>query len=430
MKIAILGGGFAGLSAAFYLRKKGYTVTIFEREPVLGGLAVGFKQKNWDWPLERAYHHIFDTDNFIRDLAKDSGYTGIFFKNPVTASLYKVGDNYRTFPVDTPQEALKFPLLPLIDKLRVGVVAMFLKFSPPLPIYESSTSEKLFSKLMGKRAWETIFGELMRKKFGKYAGNILASFIWARIKVRGKSLGYMEGGFQSFVEYLEKTLKKMSVAVNKGHEVNGIEKREEEYKISYKDEKGNEKQEVFDVVISTLPTPIVARLTGTLFPANYFEKFKKLHHLNAVVLILESKEPLLNKTYWLSICTPDIPIMLAAQHTNFIDKKHYGGNHITYVAWYVSAEDELWNMSEEEIVKFITPHLKKVNSEYDLKKAKKYLFKAPFAQPVFDKDFLQNKPEFVTPLKNFYLANLDMTYPNDRGTNFAVKLGKKISELI
>ncbi len=44
-KVAIVGSGPAGLTAAFYLRKKGYQVTIFESLPVVGGmLAVGIPE--------------------------------------------------------------------------------------------------------------------------------------------------------------------------------------------------------------------------------------------------------------------------------------------------------------------------------------------------------------------------------------------------
>lgn len=44
-KVAIVGSGPAGLSAAFYLRKKGYQVTIYEALPVVGGmLAVGIPE--------------------------------------------------------------------------------------------------------------------------------------------------------------------------------------------------------------------------------------------------------------------------------------------------------------------------------------------------------------------------------------------------
>ncbi len=430
MKVAILGGGFAGLTAAFYLKKKGHEVTLYEREKVLGGLAVGFKAPGWEWPLEKAYHHLFSSDKAMLDLAKDTGFKDIFYQLPATESLYKIGDNYRRFPVDTPQDFLRFPLLSIPERIRTAAVLAFLKFFPPLPLYNKVSSEKLFSTLMGRHAWETLFGEPMRKKFGKYAGNIVAMFIWARVKVRTKELGYIKGGFQTWVEYLTKKVQAEGAVIKKAHEVQKIEKSGEGYTIGYKDENGKTKKEEFDTVISTLPSPILSRIAEQLFPKTYFEKFKKLKYLNAVVLILESKDALLEKTYWLSICTPEIPTMLVAQHTNFIDKKHYGNKNIAYIAWYLTQDNPIWKMSEDEILKYVTPHFKKINPSFDTKGIKTYVFKAPFAQPVFDTDFVENKPTFETPLKNFYIANLDMTYPNDRGTNYAVALGKKVANYV
>lgn len=429
MKVAILGGGFTGLTAAYYLRKKGYEVTIFEKESVLGGLAVGFREKNWQWPLERAYHHLFATDKDILNLAKTTGFKGIFYRSPETASFYRVHDNYRIFPVDTPQDFLKFPLLSLIDKIRASAVLAFLKFSPFFTLYERQTCEALFTKTMGKKSWETVFGQLLRKKFGKYAGNILSSFIWARVKVRTKSLGYVQGGFQTFVEYLENTNDRSGTVIKKNHSVVRIEKRGARFAVHYHaNNKNEDTSEIFDSVISTLPSPILAQSAIGIFPTAYFEKFKKLHYLHAVVLILESSKPLLEKTYWLNICDPEIPLMFVGQHTNFIDKKNYGGKHLAYVGWYVDQQNPLWEMDHESIAKFITPHLKKINPAFKISETKKFLFKAPFAQPVFDADFIKNKPLFETPLKNFYIANLDMTYPNDRGTNYAVKLGRQVVE--
>ena len=52
MKIAIIGGGFTGLSAAVELKENNCDVTVFESSSNLGGLAMGFYGKKWKWPLE------------------------------------------------------------------------------------------------------------------------------------------------------------------------------------------------------------------------------------------------------------------------------------------------------------------------------------------------------------------------------------------
>ena len=121
--------------------------------------------------------------------------------------------------------------------------------------------------------------------------------------------------------------------------------------------------------------------------------------------------------------------MILAQHTNFIDKKNYGEKNIAYVGWYVKGDSPLLKMQKPEMLKFLMPEIRKI-SENKFKVIDCHLFKGAFAQPIFDADFVKNKPGFLTPLKNFYIANLDMTYPYDRGTNYAVKLGKEVAELI
>ena len=433
MKIAVLGGGLTGLTASYYLNKKNHKVNLFEKEKVLGGLASGFKQKNWDWYLERAYHHLFANDSDVLDFAKEIGFDGIFFQKPETGSLYENSKrktqnaklqlktkSYTIYPLDTPIDLLSFPLLSFSDKIRAGTTLAFLKLSPFLPFFEKETSELFLKKAMGEKGYFILFGELFRKKFGKYAVNILLSFFWARIKKRTKSLGYIEGGFQAFINYLEKLLKNLGVNILTSYEVKEIKKKGNKFLID---------DQEFDLIISTLPTPITAKIAQKIFPAKFTQNLRKLLYLHALTLILETDKPILEKTYWLNIATSKIPIMVLVQHTNFIDKKYYGGKHLAYCGWYLDKDDKLLNMNNQDLLDFILPHLKQIsNFKFQIKNY--YVFRAPFAQPIFDKKFLKYKPNFFTPAKNFYIASLDMTYPFDRGTNYAVKLGKEINKII
>ncbi|MFA6081246.1 MAG: FAD-dependent oxidoreductase [Patescibacteria group bacterium] len=420
MKIAIFGGGITGLTAAYFLGKNGHQVTIMEKEKILGGLAAGFKDDHWDWYLERTYHHLFASDSDILNFAKEIGFNKIYFKKPVTSSLYIVKDKLFNFPLDTPTDLLKFPLLGLIDKLRAGVIIVFLKLSPFLPMYKKMTSEDFLKKSMGINVWNRLWEQLFRGKFGKYAGIISASFIWARIKKRTKALGYIEGGFQTFIDYIKDLLISLRVNVLTGYEITTIKKSGEKFMINGK---------IYDKVISTLPTPVLVKLTSNIFPKKYLSNFKKLKYLNAITLILETEKPILESTYWLNICTEKIPFMILAQHTNFSDKKNYDNNHLSYIGWYVDGDSKLLRMDKDKILKLVHPYLEKIGDHKVVIK-NSFLFKAPFAQPIFDKDFEKNMPTFETPDKNFFIANLDMTYPFDRGTNFAVKLGKQVAKLI
>ncbi|NIN65804.1 MAG: FAD-dependent oxidoreductase, partial [Anaerolineae bacterium] len=60
VRIGVVGGGVAGLTAAYELAKRGHEVVLFEREPYLGGQASTFEIEGTR--LERYYHHIFTGD--------------------------------------------------------------------------------------------------------------------------------------------------------------------------------------------------------------------------------------------------------------------------------------------------------------------------------------------------------------------------------
>lgn len=425
MKIAILGGGVTGLVAADQLSRQNHSVVMFEKEPSLGGLASGFVHKGWKWSLEKTYHHMFSNDYDILDYANEINFNKIMHNTPLTSSFYKVENNYRIFPVDTPQDLLKLPLLNLPDKIRTGIVVFLLKLSPFLDYYQEITSIEFLRKSMGERSWKTMWEPLMRGKFGKYAENILASFIWARINKRTRRLAYIEGGFQSLINFLEALNKKQNVVIKKNTTVNQVEKSGNKFTVITQ----TGEREVFDGIVSTLPTPVLVNVTDKIFPQHYQRQLKSIKYLFASNLIIESEKPLFEKEYWVNVCDRNLPILALVQHTNFIDKKNYNNKHILYVANYFDENSPFLKMNGQIATKFFLPYLKKINSKFHIPNSTFY-FKAPFAQPIVDRDFIKNKPDFITPVKNFIVANLDMTYPYDRGTNFSVKMGKQAAEIL
>src|SRR5215216_4252411 len=75
MKVTIVGAGVAGLTAAHELTRGGHTVSVYEAGAQPGGLASGFRDERWNWPLERFYHHLFTTDTAIKQLVDAIGFS-------------------------------------------------------------------------------------------------------------------------------------------------------------------------------------------------------------------------------------------------------------------------------------------------------------------------------------------------------------------
>src|SRR3989344_2104405 len=451
MNVAIIGGGFTGLTAAYELTKYGHQVTIFEKDPFLGGLAHGFKEPNWDWHLEKAYHHLFTNDTAIIGLMKKLGLEKkLLTIRPVTATLWRE----RMSQLDSPLSLLRFPGLPMMDKVRTGVLLAAMKLNPFWQPLEYITARKLFETIGGKRSWQTIWEPLMKGKFGPYADTVAASWFWARIKKRTPSLCYIEGGFQTLVNTLEKAIEKQGGKILTNTAVTNVQLVRSSIPSSSSPRRrgsnsldidsrfrGNDTFDLsfiiyhlsFDKVLLTVPTPFIKKLAPMISNA-YFQGPATIPHLHAHVLILETKEPILKDVYWLNVTDRTYPFLIVGAHTNFVDKKHYGGNHITYFGNYLPEGHPYLSMTKDQILTIYKPFIQRLNPSCQLSAVSCQLFIGHHAQPVHQLHYSQKAPKLdplaVGPINGLFIANMDSIYPWDRGTNYAVELGTKAAKSI
>jgi len=425
MKIAIIGGGLTGLTAAYELVKQGHQVTVFEKDATLGGLANGFRKKGWDWSLEQAYHHLFTNDTTIINLIKELRLEHkLIVKRPITANFY----HGAIYQFDSAMNLLQFPHLSVIDKIRTGALLAILKINPFWRPLEWVTAKQLFLALGGKRAWETIWEPLMIGKFGTYSDSVAASWLWARIKKRTPKLYYIEGGFHTLITKLERTIKQHGGKIFTGTFVNKIEKNHSSFIIHYSVLGIHHSS--FDRILLTVPTPIAAKL----FPHSSFiihhSSLLTIPHLHAQTLILETKEPILKDVYWLNILDRSFPFLAVVAHTNFMDKKYYDGHQLTYFGNYLPEGHRYLSMNARQLLKEFLPFIHRLSPDLKFEILNLKLFVGMYAQPVHQIHYSQKIPPVNTPIPGIYLANMDFIYPWDRGTNYAVDLGQKAAQII
>lgn len=121
------------------------------------------------------------------------------------------------------------------------------------------------------------------------------------------------------------------------------------------------------------------------------------------------------------------PFLVVVEHTHMISRKHYGGDTIVYVGSYREPSDPVLNYTKRRLLNLYHPYLEKLSPGYRRHIKKTILSFAPFAQPIMDVGYNQRVPSFQTPHRHVYLANIDMIYPWDRGTNYAIALGKRVA---
>jgi len=425
MKIAIIGAGFGGMAAAYDLRKAGHDVTIFESADFVGGLASGFKEPNWDWSVEKFYHHWFQSDSSMLGLIHELGWDDkVIFPRPLTV-MYHDGKFY---PFDSILKALLFPGLGFgLDKIRFGFVGLFLRLTNNWRALEKVTADEWMMKWAGKNVYEKMWKPLLIGKFGPYYRDVNMAWMWARIKARTTRLGTFEGGFQNFANMFAEKLRESGVEIRLGANVRSI-KREPDKGLVV--EAGA--NESFDKILVTTSPNLMAKLCPAL-PEDYLKGLLELKSMGAVVMTMSLNHRLSEQGYYWFNLPKDagFPMLALVEHTNFVGTEHFGGDHIVYAGDYLELGHEYFSMSDEQLLARFAPAFRKINPAFEMDWVKKvWVFKTNYAQPVPLLNHSKNIPAIQTPVDGLYFASMSQVYPWDRGTNFAVEIGRRAARMM
>ena len=431
MNIAIIGAGIAGLSAAYDLVRAGHQVTLFEAAPYTGGLAAGFKSQQWDWHLEHFYHHWFESDHDILNLIAELGAgKRVFFPRPIT-SLYVDG---KIYPFDSPLRVLSFPKLAVIPKLRFGLVTLYLRLTKNWQALEKETAHAWLQRMVGREAYQILWEPLLVGKFGDHYQEVNMAWLWARLHKRSFKLGYFEGGFQGFIDILTQTVQQQGAKICLNTPISGITPDADgrlSIQLNPASVSGDTQTQTFDRVLATVSPQLLSRLVPAL-PPDYLAALKNLKSMGAVVVTLALKQRLTEGHYWINLPKNEgLPFLALVEHTNYIDRRHYNGDHIIYCGDYLNPDHEYFSLTKEQLLQRFLPSLKQFNPNFDESWVREsWLFRTKYAQPVPPVNHSANIPNIKTPIPGLYWASMSQVYPWDRGTNYAVEIGRRTARLL
>ncbi len=431
LQVGIIGAGVTGLSAARDLALAGHQVHLFESGDGAGGLAAGFRDEGWDWHLEKFYHHWFEGDRHVLQLIEEMGLSHkLVFPRPKTS--YWI--NGRIYRAEISPSALLLPLSPLAS-LRMGLTGVRLKLMRDWRALERETAHDWLQRHMGQEAYQRLWQPLLIGKFSDRYREVNMAWLWARIVSRSLRLGTFEGGFQAFLNALADDCRRQGARLNFNAAVTRVARQNGRLAIQL----ANGSEQRFDRVLSTTSPRLMLRLCQGLADSPYGRQLSALRSIGGVCVVLALKRSLLTDgTYWLNLPanSPDrersrFPFLALVEHSNWMDRRHYGGDVLVYCGDYVPP-DHLWfQLDEEALVQRFTSALHLINQDYRpewLRKA--WVFRAPYAQPVPGINHSENIPDLKTPWPGLFLANMSQVYPWDRGTNYAVELGRRVAGLM
>ena len=429
MKIAIIGAGFGGMAAAWDLRRAGHDVTIFEAADYVGGLASGFKEPHWEWSVEKFYHHWFASDKEMLKLIDELGLRDrVIYPRPYTV-IYHEG---KFHPFDSmftniPLYILRFYPLQLF---RIGLVGLYLKLTNNWRGLEKYTADEWMLKYAGQTIYNKMWKPLLVSKFSeKYYKAVNMAWLWARLKARTTRLGTFEGGFQRFADLFGERLRGMGVAIRLGAKVESIRRDAESAGLVVRSDAGGES---FDQVLVTTSPALMAHLCPEL-PEEYLKGLLELKSMGAVVMVAALKRQLSEEGfYWFNLPKEaGFPMLALVEHTNFVPADKFGGDRIVYAGDYLVPGHEYFSLSDSELLERFAPAFKRINPAFELDWVRKvWVSKTNYAQPVPLVDHSKNIPSIETPVPGVYFASMSQVYPWDRGTNFAVEIGRRAARLM
>jgi protoporphyrinogen oxidase len=423
-QVTIVGGGFTGLSAAYELAKNGISVTVLEAEAEIAGLAAAFDVGGEK--LDRFYHHWFTNDKEVMQLIDELGLNDHVEINPTNTGVYYANNFYK---LSTPWDLLNFTPLNFLDRIRLGLLALRARRVKDWMELEGKTAHEWLIELGGENVYRVVWQPLLNGKFGPYAEEVSAVWFWNKLKLRGGSRGkggeerlaYFKGGFVGLANALAQRIIDLGGRIETNAPVLAIKPVDGVWQTISSSGKITS-----DQVIVTTALPLVADMVRDWASNDYVTSLERIKYIGNVCLVLELDRPL-SKTYWLNVNDPSFPFVGVIEHTNFERPETYGGNHIVYLSKYLPHTDQLYSMSADELLDYSLPYLQKMFPEMERNWIRgHHLWRARWSQPVVEKYYSNLIPAETGPMPGFNVCSMAQIYPEDRGTNYAIREGRRI----
>ena len=439
----MVGAGVAGLVAAYRLGRLGHEVTVFERWPGLGGQAATVDVGGGHL-LERYYHHWFPSDCHVLELCAELGLAEEVGWHGSSMAVFVDG---RSRPFTGPLDLLRFTPLSLRDRVRMGVAVLRLqRSSRPVSAYEHETARAWIVREMGQPAYDRVWGPLLRGKFGSRADDVSMAWLWGKLvtrrrlegdQARRELLGYPAQSFQPLFVALERAITAAGGRVLVDSPVARLQRVDGGLRV-HVGEPGSFRRgtdpaafavradsEQYDAVLATVPNEVFLGLAGHLVPADYRAKLDRLEYHTALCLLLELDRPF-SPYYWTNIADPALPFVGLVEHTNLVPAARYDGRRFLYVANYVEPGSPLLELGADELLDAYVDGLRAVTPGFDRSWVlSRWRFSESAGQPIVDVGYHQRIPAFDTGVRGLVLANTTQIYPEDRGTNYAVREGEQ-----
>jgi protoporphyrinogen oxidase len=365
-KVAVIGAGPAGMTAAYELSKYGLHVEVFEGAPAVGGMSRTIDL--WDQKVDLGSHRFFSSDLKVNTLWLEVVGSRYRMINRLSRIYYK-----RTF-FHYPLRAFNALFgLGLFEAVRCVASYGLLRLNPHK---DESNFDKWVENRFGHRLFSIFFKSYSEKLWGLPCSQIDADFAKQRIKKFSLSeaikraffkpktskhqtlvdqFAYPYEGTGMVYEEMAKRVTQQGNKISLGVRVKSVlEKAGKAYGIELE----NGETKLFDHIVSTMP--ITNLVTGLNAPESVRQAAGQLTFRNTILVYLEIEGPNPFPDQWIYVHSPELRTGRISNFRNWVPE--LVGNAQTTILcleYWCYDSDSIWHESEEAVVAMATAEIEK-----------------------------------------------------------------------
>lgn len=438
--IAIVGGGFLGLTLALRFSETGADVTIFESAREIGGLASSWKIGDVVW--DKHYHVTLLSDSYTRGIVESLGLAGEFEWVETKTGFYSGG---KLVSMSNVLEFLQFPLLGLFGKLRLGATIFYASRVRNWRSLEKISVRDWLSKLSGKKTFEKIWEPLLKAKLGAAYRDASAAFIWATIQrmyaarnsgMKKEMFGYVRGGYARVLKRFEEVLNEKGVDIRLNEQISHIGKKPDSRLeitsaklflsangTSAPKESSPSSKTDFDAVILTCPADIAGKISPQLTDSEK-KTLASIKYQGIVCASALLEEPLSH--FYVTNIVDETPFTGIIEMSALVNRLEFGGKALVYLPKYVPPDDTLFERSDAELEEMFLSGLEKMYPSFSRDKVSAFQIsrvRKVFPLPVIG--YSAKVPSMKTSVEGLYVVNSSHIVNGTLNVNETVQLAER-----
>lgn len=391
-KVAVIGAGPAGMSAAYVLVKKGITdIDVYEANDAVGGLARTIKL--WNQNVDIGPHRFFSSDKPVNELWLEVAGSDYKMVNRLTRIYYK-------------KKFFYYPLKAFNALFNLGVfqaILCVLSYGVQIiaPAKQDGTFENWVMARFGKRLYKIFFKTYSEKLWGISCKELDSDFAAQRIKkfslyeaIKNALLPGKGGGHKTLVDQFafplkgtgmiyERMAQKVKDAGGRVHLSTPVKRVITENGKAVSIELENGKIEKYDEIISTMPlTLMVSRLPDV--PREILERTEKLRYRNTIIVFLNVQAQGLFPDQWIYNHSPDMDTGRITNFRNWIPEV-YGNEESSILAmeYWCYHEDPMWSLTDEQLIAQASDEIRRTGLIGKAEISDGHVYKIPRSYPVY-----------------------------------------------